>query len=122
MSRSADRDDAGPAVDSPGAFYEFAMSTLDRVVAEHPTEFGYEQIAATTTGRNSVVFSRTSPPRRAIAFDFSAEALEVFQLTSVDGDPLDERRSVRRLGSSTLQIASVLADVVCWVLIGGDIL
>lgn len=123
MSRSADRDETGPAVDSTGAFYTLAMSTLDRVVAEHPGEFGYERIAASTVGGNTVVFSRTVPPRRAIAFDFSADALEVFQLTSVDGDQLEERRSVRRLGSSALQIAGVLADVLCWVLIGGaDIL
>jgi hypothetical protein len=119
VSRSADRDDSGPAVESPGALYPVALSALDRVVAEHPTEFRYERLAASTDGGTTVVFSRTVPPRRAIVFHFSPGELEVFQLTSVDGDPLEERRSVRRIRSSASQIPAVLADVLCWVLTGG---
>ncbi|MGH2572618.1 MAG: hypothetical protein ACRDGU_03910 [Actinomycetota bacterium] len=100
--------------------HRFTIDTLDRVVADYPLEFGYDQVASSGEGDNRIVFSRKGSACRRIAFNFDTREgiLDVFQLTSAHGDPLEAERPPRRVDPAAPGATAEIVDVVCWVLVG----
>jgi hypothetical protein len=100
--------------------YRFTLRALDRIVADQPSEFEYDEFPSPAEGYDRIGFARTESPCRRVAFEFDTPKgiVEVFQLTSVDGNEVEAERPARLIDPGAPRATADIVDVVCWVLVG----
>lgn len=101
--------------------HQFVLEQLNRIVEKQPSDFRCEQTSTVVPGHTITMFESRDRPGRAVAFNFEARDgfVDVFQLTTVDGDPLVVERPARRIDSGAPTSKAAVIDAICWVLVGG---